>query len=112
MTATPSHPLDRLRHHVSGAVDRGEKEALAEIPVPAAILHLDAGHDRNGNPRRVYVGIDATGTAVAVTDEGYAGEPGWVRSARSLGIEAVRIPTTASYRRDVLREARALGVVR
>lgn len=31
---------------------------------------------------------------------------------KALGIEPVRIPTSASYRRDVLREARALGVVR
>ena len=107
-----SADLDHLRHHVSGAVDRGEKEALAEIPAPAAVLHLDAGHDRNGNPRRVFVGIDAAGTAVIVTDEGYAGTPDWVSSARPLGIRPVRIPTTASYRRDVLRDAKARGVLR
>lgn len=25
-------PLDRLRYHVSGAIERGEKEAIAEVP--------------------------------------------------------------------------------
>lgn len=27
-----SHPLDALRYHVSGAVERGEKEPIVEIP--------------------------------------------------------------------------------
>lgn len=28
-----SHPLDRLRYHVSGAIERGEKDAIVEQPV-------------------------------------------------------------------------------
>jgi hypothetical protein len=30
---TFNHPLDALRYHVSGAVERGEKEPIVEVPV-------------------------------------------------------------------------------
>ncbi len=38
------------------------------------ILHLNAGHNVNGNPRRCYVVIDKTGCIKRVIDEGYAGD--------------------------------------
>jgi hypothetical protein len=39
-----------------------------------AILHLDAGNDTNGNPRRLYVALHApTGNVLSVEDEGYEG---------------------------------------
>lgn len=31
---TTNHPLAALRHHVSGAIERGEKQAIAGIPAP------------------------------------------------------------------------------
>ena len=34
-------------------------------------VHLDAGHDRNGNPRRLYIVIDPDEGIVAAIDEGY-----------------------------------------
>ena len=41
----------------------------------AAILHLDAGHDVNGNPRRGYLVVGkAEGWPIAYVDEGYRGE--------------------------------------
>jgi hypothetical protein len=36
-------------------------------------LHLNAGHDRNGNPRRLWVVLNADGDIAAVFDEGYNG---------------------------------------
>ena len=35
-------------------------------------IQLDAGHDTNGNPQRIFVILDAEGI-VATYDEGYAG---------------------------------------
>lgn len=37
-----------------------------------SILHLDAGHDPNGNPKRLYVLVEP-GSVVAVVNEGYRG---------------------------------------
>jgi hypothetical protein len=38
----------------------------------SGVIRLNAGHDRNGNPRRLYVVIDGT-TITDVIDEGYEG---------------------------------------
>lgn len=38
------------------------------------ILHLDAGHDTNGNPRRVFVVFDKNGDIINAFDEGYYGD--------------------------------------
>lgn len=35
---------------------------------------LNAGHDKNGNPKRVYVVYNAHGTALDAFDDGYLGE--------------------------------------
>lgn len=78
-------------------------------PAAVAVVHFDAGHDAYGNPRRAFIGYDGSGAMVAATDEGYAGTPAWVRE---LAFEPVRIPTTGRYLRDVLREAKAAGVLR
>ena len=37
------------------------------------MIRLNAGNDRNGNPRRVYVGLTASGAVTGAWDEGYAG---------------------------------------
>lgn len=41
-----SRPLDRLRHHVTGAIERGEAEPIVEVPPgeadPDAIANLIA----------------------------------------------------------------------
>lgn len=73
-------------------------------PAPTHVyLHLDAGNDRNGNPRRMFLVFEtATGSPVAAVDEGYSGDtvsrlfPGAIK----LGD---RIPTTPNTHRDWLR---------
>jgi len=40
----------------------------------AAIIHLIAGHDTNGNPRRGYLLIGRAGYPIGYVDEGYRGE--------------------------------------
>jgi hypothetical protein len=37
------------------------------------VIRLDAGHDRNGNPRRVFVALDDHGNIIGCEDEGYSG---------------------------------------
>ena len=44
------------------------------------VLHLRAPNDSNGNPRRLYLGINDVGVVVRVHDEGYAGHPEWVKA--------------------------------
>lgn len=44
-------------------------------------LHLDAGHDRNGNPKRLVMVLDEKGDIVHVEDEGYIGIQGVLRKA-------------------------------
>ncbi len=70
---------------------------------PLLALHLDAGHNINGNPRRCYVIVRGdTGEIVETIDEGYrdaAAYQGKYPEANYVG----RIPTTANYRRELLR---------
>lgn len=61
--------------------------------------HLRCTNDTNGNPRRIFVFMDATGAIVAVEDEGYRGTPA---ACRGL----VQLPTIETYlaeRRELLR---------
>lgn len=46
--------------------------------------HLNAGHDTNGNPRRVFVLYDATGAIVRAIDEGYCRTPAELRTLIQL----------------------------
>ncbi|HEY5606258.1 MAG TPA: hypothetical protein VIL45_07045 [Thermoplasmata archaeon] len=39
----------------------------------SSIIRLDAGHDRNGNPRRCYLLLSGEGEILAVANEGYRG---------------------------------------
>ncbi len=65
-------------------------------------LHLDAGHDNNGNPRRCFVVFDNKGIIRAVIDEGYGGDRvvrTWAKSTRNTVHFAGKIVTTpAEYR--------------
>lgn len=38
-----------------------------------SVIHLNAGNDANGNPRRCYVIMDANLYVIDVIDEGYSG---------------------------------------
>lgn len=42
--------------------------------------HIKAPNDRNGNPRRCYVGYATDGSIAIVHDEGYSGKPDWANS--------------------------------
>lgn len=62
-------------------------------------IHLDAGNDQNGNPRRCYVCID--GVSVRVIDEGYLG----IEAAHKAGMPREYWPLTIA---TTPREYRAL----
>lgn len=67
-----------------------------------AALHLCTDNTTSGNPRRVFVGLDAHGHTVKVTDEGYAGRPEWVRELNARGVweYTVRVPVS-EYNRTI-----------
>lgn len=44
-------PLERLRHHVSGAIARGEATAVVEVPAAEPLTFTRVPSDANGNPR-------------------------------------------------------------
>ena len=74
------------------------------------VLHLRANLDANGNPRRVFIGLDKRGHIVATSDEGYRSTPDWVRDAYDRGIYAVSIDVeVAEYRRQIERIERNRG---
>ncbi len=70
-------------------------------------LQLDAGHDKNGKPRRCFVVFDNTGNIRAVIDEGYNGEQGvrrWAKKTRNSVHMAGSITTTPGEYRELLRQ--------
>ncbi len=61
-----------------------------------AALHLRAKNDPNGNPRRIFVGLNENGHHVAVSDEGYVGRPEWVRELNARGVFEFAVETSIS----------------
>jgi len=68
-------------------------------------LHLDAGHDRNGNPRRCFLVLGPDGSTVAVVDEGYRGRGALRAWAAEHGVD---VPTDAGMIATTPGEYRAL----
>ena len=72
-----------------------------------AMIKLDAGHDHNGNPRRAYLLLNVNDYGdtypVAAWDEGYTGHDAVPEELRSLARGALRVPTTVTYRNDIMR---------
>ena len=72
-------------------------------------IHLDAGHDANGNPRRAFMVYNEEGELVGSADQGYLGDSDAVRGALPLdeqGFKVVilaRVTTTAAFYRKVIR---------
>lgn len=70
---------------------------------PILYIKLNAGNDRNGNPRRVFVIFGEDGTIIKAIDEGYRGD----QVERDIGAE---IPfggtfiTTVSEYKDCLKQ--------
>lgn len=75
------------------------------------VLHLDAGHDTNGNPRRLFLVLHLTEGIVAAVDEGYYGASALDRDLSPKVGKILRgengyhtIKTTPSERRDLLKQ--------
>lgn len=71
------------------------------------IQHLRAGHDTNGNPRRIWALIHVTGDSaeyVRVWDEGYSGMPPELREKqrRKIG-QLPDLEITPKQYRELLR---------
>lgn len=71
------------------------------------MIKLDAGHDRNGNPKRCYVlyFIGSTGGATVenVWPEGYSSYDAVPTEYRYIARTAPTIPTTPSYYREMIK---------
>ncbi len=68
-------------------------------------IKLNAGNDRNGNPRRVYVLLSDTGSIVRAVDEGYDGIHALNRVPGAEGLrDPVEFATTPAEYRALLRD--------
>lgn len=75
------------------------------------IIRFNAGHDCNGNPRRVYAVIDVkSGDIIRGIDEGYRGEgaidlamPGFRQRPSFQGYSIPTIATTPAQYREICR---------
>jgi hypothetical protein len=56
-------------------------------------IRLDAGHDTNGNPRRVYLTFQS-GNLIATYDEGYMGTAAITNAHHRAAYGGMSIPTT------------------
>lgn len=67
-------------------------------PVPMLAIALDAGHDRNGNPRRGWLVVDAAGDALIFIAEGYGGYEELDRCITSDGaLGGAKLPRTGTF---------------
>lgn len=67
-------------------------------------LHLDVGHDRNGNPRRIFVVLDGEANVLDTIDEGYEGNAALTK--RWGKIPTVDLDTTPAQYRELRRMPR------
>jgi hypothetical protein len=68
-------------------------------------LHLDAGHDRNGNPKRLVMVLDEKGDIVFVGEEGYAGTSALlVKSGFGHAAMGPRLEITPKEYKTILQE--------
>lgn len=58
MNTKPNRPLDRLRHHVTGAIERGEAQAIVEQKPPGQSVQFTPGPWRLRGPQGQFVGLD------------------------------------------------------
>lgn len=72
-------------------------------------IRLNAGNDRNGNPRRCYVILDGNNDIIKVIDEGYTGYAA-IKDYPDINPSNVpTIATSASEYRDLLKNYRKRG---
>jgi hypothetical protein len=66
-------------------------------------IHLNAGNDRNGNPRRLFLILNEKATIVRAIDEGYEGTQALVPEFASVPVSQ-QIPTTYKEYRYLLKQ--------
>ena len=67
-----------------------------------SIIHACTTNDTNGNPRRIFVGLNCNGSIVKIEDEGYAGRPAWVRQcAADFGLYTFPLDVTPKQYRNL-----------
>ena len=72
-----------------------------------SVLHLNAGHNVNGNPRRCYVCIGRDGSIIDTVDEGYDGFSALYRNhpeLQDLPVYPIELETTLAQYRALLRD--------
>jgi hypothetical protein len=79
---------------------------MQEQHTPAMYQHLTAQNDRNGNPRRLYLVMDADGNIMDAIDEGYAGCPRWLRDLIQLPSIEIQPKTYREMLRDFTAKER------
>ena len=72
--------------------------------MPIAI-HINAGNDRNGNPKRGWIIADSEGQFIDFVDEGYAGAGALRTSAFSSAKPTPTIDVQPAVYRDAMRQA-------
>ena len=72
--------------------------------MPIAI-HINAGHDKNGNPCRGWIIADGDGQFIDFVDEGYAGTGSLRTSAFANAKPTPTIDVQPSVYRDAMRQA-------
>lgn len=73
--------------------------------MPLAI-HINAGHDTNGNPRRGWIIVDSQGAAIDFIDEGYAGTGALRTSAYSSAVPSdFTIDVSPSFYKSALHQS-------
>ncbi len=77
-----------------------------------SIVHLNAGHDVNGNPRRLYVLLTPKGV-VGAADEGYMGESVLDAFGKGLSRQIVLgLAITPGEYRSLKKRFAAAGILR
>ena len=67
-------------------------------------IHLDAGHDTNGNPRRALLVYDRTGDLIGSVDQGYLTARQAVGDVTSEPVTILaQVPTNAAFYREAIK---------
>jgi hypothetical protein len=75
---------------------------MPEETAVKVVIRLDAGHDRNGNPRRVFVVLNEHSDIVAAYDEEYRGKGALPEELR--GVNYPTLATTPGEYRQLVKE--------
>jgi len=67
------------------------------------IIRLNAGNDKNGNPRRVFVVFDDKGEIVKAVNEGYAGRAALTEAGITEQWSGYTFMTTPGEYRDLIK---------